>query len=125
MNQLWGESGNSLIESVFALQVLFVVFFMILSLSYFVYVKVSLQVGLHEAVVCTIRENNSYLCKKWLKNRLSKVIFFGQIKSIKLRSYANQTRGRIEWKLKNSKLKIKHSYQLRNTLIKPTRRALF
>ena len=120
------NSGSSLVESILVMNLLFFLFCGLLIFSFYFYTKVALQVSLHEGIVCSIREQRTHTCKRWLKKRLKKIIFYGKLSRLQIYKQNSRTYGYIKWKFANSSnFSIAHSYNLKNTLIKPTKRALF
>ena len=127
MKIVTNQKGHSLIEVVVCLHFFLLMIIGLFSISFFLYGKVNLQIALHEGIVCSIREQNTHRCKRWVKQRLNKVMFFGKLKSLRIYRQNNYQKGFIAWQYSNKlkKLNIVHSYKLRNTLIKPTKRDFF
>ena len=62
-----------------------------------------------------------------MQHKLSKILFFGEIKKLNIQDNLKQVKGEVKWQISNQfeQISISHTYSLKKTLMKPTKRAFF
>lgn len=126
MKFTFSQRGTTVVESLLVINIFVISFFGLLFISNYFYTKINLQNILHETIVCSIREKNKNFCIFEAKQKLSIVLFFGSLKQLTITKDNKYTKGQIMWDVLKLKkiIGVSHSYKLRNTIIKPTKRAL-